>query len=528
MLAAILDPALPARGVELHLTGPESTLIAAGVGMHTIRVEVETGTEADPVRLVVELRTWKTTDPVIASGAVTVKPGAGRQVVPMPVTVPRLGLYDLTVTVFRSDRNRSATPPPPSPSCRRGPPSVPPTWASAPISRRTRALPESLDLVKLAGFARIRDEMYWDTVEKTPGAFVFPDQITNYLTTADRLGLAPLVVLGFGNARAYPEAFQGSQGFPESPAARQAFVRYAVACCQRDGGLVNAWEVWNEPHAFGKTTPEHYTELLKAVSPALKAVRQEAYVVSCGGGGAGGGPGGDWISAVLNNGGLDSQDGFSIHPYMSPNSPELGYATVGSVIPRVNIPVVWNHLENFLAHHPRSDGRRLDLWVTEIGWYDVPMPGTQGELDQAAYLARTFLLSRRSRAAKAVFWYDFQDDGTNAENREDHFGLIHPDYSPKAAYVAAAVMTATVGDRPWTRSLVETDEARAFQYGAGKDAVIAVWTVKRPEAVVPLTLDAGSYVVRDWQGQERTITVGDQPIAFPARPNPQYVVRTDK
>jgi hypothetical protein len=528
LLAALLCPALPASGVELRLTGPESTLIGAGAGAHTIRVEVDTDAERDPVRLVAEIRLWKTNDPAVAVGAATVKPGAGGQVVRVPVTVPRPGLYDLTIAAFRQGRE-------PVGHAATTFAVVPPRTAVGPsdlgvcthFAQGKGALPRSLDLVKLAGFSRIRDEMYWDAVEKTPGMFVFPDRLTRYLTEADRLGLAPLVVLCYGNARPYPEAFRGSQGFPESPAARQAFVRYAVECCRRYGDLVKAWEVWNEPHAFGKATPEHYTELLKAVYPALKAVRKDAYIVSCGGGGAGGGPGGDWISAVLGNSGLDDQDGFSIHPYMSPNSPDLGYATVGSIIPRVNVPVVWDHLGNFIARHPRSDGRRLDLWVTEIGWFDAPTPGQNGELDQAAYLARTFLLSRHGRSARAVFWYDFQDDGVNPERSEDHFGLIRRDFSPKAAYVAAAVMTATVGERPWTRSLVDSDEARAFQYGEGRNAVVAVWSVKPQDAVVSLALEAGSYVVRDWQGQERTITVGDRPVPFPARPNPQYIVRTN-
>ena len=53
------------------------------------------------------------------------------------------------------------------------------------------------------------------------------------------------------------------------------------------------------------------------------------------------------------------------------------------------------------------------------------------------------------------------------------------------------------------------------------------WSVKPQDAVVSLALEAGSYVVRDWQGQERTITVGDRPVPFPARPNPQYIVRTN-
>lgn len=461
--------------------------------------------------------------------------GADAIRVPLEMTLPTPGLYRLDLLVNASDGStlaessvrlaavltRKENAPPPD------------DWGVCTHFAQGRGtVPRSLELIKLAGFARIRDEMYWNHIEKKPGEFVFPEWADAFIQAASARGLRPLIVLSYGNAQVYPAEFAGTKGFPESAEARALFVRYVREVVSRYKIQVRDWEVWNEPQGWGKVGPELYTPLLKEVYPAVKSIAPDATIISCGGGGAGGGPGGDFIRGIVSHGGLDYQDAFSIHPYMAPlNNPDTGYATYRSPsIPRVSIPVVWPFLKNWAQRNPRSDGKPLGLWVTEIGWFSSPLPSVKNpELAQAAWFARTYLLSRRHNAAKAVFWYDFQDDGDNPENKEHNFGLITTGYQPKPSYVTAATLSATLGNRPWHKAYVEHDSVKIFEYkgvSGGPGAVIAGWTVADESRTEAVQLPAGRYLLRDWRGQESPVVIsGIGAWEWKLGPMPQYLVR---
>jgi hypothetical protein len=378
-----------------------------------------------------------------------------------------------------------------------------------------------LPLVKQAGFSWIRDELYWEAIEKRPGVFNFPARYDTYLAACKRLGISPLVVLDYGNATAYPALFSTSN-FPQSPEARKRFVGYVDAVVARYGGTVKHWEVWNEPD-FSKISPAAYSSLLNDTFSAVKGVSPDASVISCGGGGAGGGPGGDCLVAMIKEGSLNDQDGFSVHPYMPPNTPERGYKATGAPIDSVSVPTVWPYLKELTALHVKSDGLPLQVWVTEMGWPVNPKDPGQDEATQAANLVRTYLLSRRYGAVRVLFWYDFVDDGTDINNIEHNFGLLHHDLTPKPAFVAASVLSSTVGKRNWAKALVDTDNVKAYQYGTD-DPVIAGWTTDGKESVASLRLPAGKYIQRDWQGVETPVTITAQSFDWRVGPLPRYLI----
>ncbi len=59
---------------------------------------------------------------------------------------------------------------------------------------------------------------------------------------------------------------------------------------------------------------------------------------------------------------------------------------------------------------------------------------------QAVMLARSYLISC-SRAVDRVFWYEFRANEDDPSYNEDHFGIVHRDFSPKPAYTAYATLT---------------------------------------------------------------------------------------
>jgi hypothetical protein len=370
-----------------------------------------------------------------------------------------------------------------------------------------------LDLIRMAGISRIRDDFTWGIVEKEKGVYNVPDYYGEYLAAATNRGLEPLLILCYNT----PNYKAGTRGFPKGDEARQAFVQYARMAVSSYGRYVKNWELYNEP--VGVSIVTEYLPLLKLVYPAIHELQPEAEVISCGGAGAGGGVGGQYIWGIFRAGGVDYQDGFSIHAYMAPSNPDTGYPAKNNPLPAVNVPVVWKYMQNSVINRfTREDGKALNLWVTEMGWTCGGKKPVSDTL-QASYLLRTYLLARRHGTAKAVFWYDFMNDGDTFENKEHNFGLVRRDFSPKPSYVAVAILSNTLANRKFAGILMD-GAVKLYQYGEKKDRIIAGWSVNGDKEVT-VNLPAGSFVLRDWQGRETplvpmlgnvTLTLTEMPV----------------
>ncbi len=373
-----------------------------------------------------------------------------------------------------------------------------------------------LDLTRFAGFSRIRDEVYWDVVERERGKFVYPGELDLMIREAASRQLKPLLILDYGNAKVYPELFQTS-GFPDNDGAHAAFLRYVENTVTRYPE-VKDWELWNEPNSVNPANV--YLPLLRKVYAAIKAIDPGATVISCGGGGAGGGPGGGYIVPIVDAGGVDAQDAFSIHPYMAPHEPDRGYGPcIGSPIEYVNVPDVWRHLGRYVQDNRRSDGKPLELWVTEIGWPTGRAEQGRSEFEQAAYLARTFLQHRRAGTAKALFFYDLLSDGDREGESEHNFGILRPDFSPKPAYAAIATAVRQLGNQKASATLEDGENLKVFRFGD----VTALYCREKGvdyELALPGVARA---TVTDWHGASRTVEVKDGKLKLKLSPAPTYV-----
>ena len=163
--------------------------------------------------------------------------------------------------------------------------------------------------------------------------------------------------------------------------------------------------------------------------------------------------------------------------------------------------------------------------VDEFGWSTAPVSYAQTDLTQAAYLVRTYLLVRRLSSGP-LFWYAFRDAGLDPAEPAPHFGLIRSDFSPKASYVAAGVLSATLGRRVWSKDYAEAESARVCAFGTGADAVVAGWIPEVPAASSPIhvALPPGNYLLRDWTGADRPVTIGSEGYDWALGPVPQYLV----
>jgi polysaccharide biosynthesis protein PslG len=521
-MAGFAATAWSAPDATLTLANAPGTLIVAQPGSLPLRFAVDVPPGADDATVTIEVR-GRDRDGVALDAPVATYRAPARPDLRIDVTLPRFGWFEVDARLHRAgavlaeDRFGAAAVPPAAAS-------LPDAGVSTHFALQRSDPARVMPLIRRAGFSWLRDELYWDQIEREPGVFAFPAAYDRYLDEAVRVGLKPLIVLDYGNAVAYPGLFAGPQGFPRTVEERALFTRYAARMTARYADRVKHWEIWNEP-SIGPIRIEDYAALLTSVSAAIKQRDPDAQVLACGGGGAGGGPGGDCAEPLLKQlpGGVF--DGVSIHPYMTPFDPDAGYPTPGAWIPAVSIPTVWPRLRDKMVRASATRARSPGLWVTELGWPSRAAKTSLSDATQAAYLLRSFLLSRRYGSVVATFWYDFVDDGVDPANAEHHFGLLRANLTPKPAYVAATVLANALGARAWTRTLREADGVRIYQYGEPDDAVFVGWRAgaARTEPV-RVEVPAGRYRLSDWQGATRELVVPAGGFAWPLGPMPQYLI----
>lgn len=501
--------------VGVRLTGPDNRFIHETTGSYTFKVTLFSEAPLGELRLDGIVRSYVGKRQETKSRTLQTQERTASWEVPFDFST--YGMYEFAVRVYAAD-GRELTAKTTTFAIVRPVPESPAEMGVCTHYGQTKwQEPErAFRLAAKAGFTRIRDELYWSVVEREKGTFVFPERYDAYLKLARRQGLDPLIIFSYGNSL----YSQKKRGFPLDEPTTEAFLAYVRALMTRYGELVHTWELWNEPNDIRPA--EEYLPLLKRVHETVKAINPDATLISCGGAGAGGGPGGDYIAAIVGAGGADFQDGFSVHPYMSPYEPDRGYPAITSPIreKEVSVPSVWRHLGAFAEKNPRSDGKPLAFWVTEIGWPTGTSQGTS-ELQQAAYFARVYLQARRWNTAKAVFWYDLICDGPLDSHSEHNFGILNRDFSPKPAYVAAAVLSRFLGNEPFVKAHLD-GTGKIYEYGTGERRFLACWSTVRERVDFPVP--EGCTVLRtDWDGTESKLTPKDGSLRLGLTPNPFFL-----
>jgi hypothetical protein len=239
----------------------------------------------------------------------------------------------------------------------------------------------------------------------------------------------------------------------------ERFADHAIWLMDRYKGKVKYWEVWNEPANFqflktyggtwngkekdGSESPwvGKFAEFVTIVAARLKAAHPEMKLVA-------------GTSSVVDVRLLrdhpkmwENIDVFSIHPYPFKLPPELQAFGGDKILERDGVALAGpDHsfssmiaiLRDLLA---KAGKPNLPIWTTEVG-YPTFRPRTPDRLwggmtekTQAAYLCRFAVLSAALGVDRTLF-YCYMDGGDNDGDREQRFGIVHRDGSPKPAYTA--------------------------------------------------------------------------------------------
>ncbi|MEN6643944.1 MAG: cellulase family glycosylhydrolase [Armatimonadia bacterium] len=402
---------------------------------------------------------------------------AGEQPVPLQVTPPAPGAYDLRLRPLGKENDLDA----PWADLRFALLPTPPAQDDArPFGVAThfgQSWPTSpaMPLMARAGIKFYRDEMYWDWggIEAQKGVLTVPDKYRAYLAEGTRQGLEPLIIVDYGN-----RLYDGG-GFPVSTEARAGFARYA-ATLARELPAIRYFEIWNEwcggCGMNGKQgVAAEYAPLFLEASKAIRAASPKAMVV---------GIGGEWdrrnLQGMMSGGAGAAMDAFSMHPYMYPSLPGQGFR---------------EHLLKDTEAAKEAAGKPLPLWITEIGWPTNSGGNGSGWLHQARCLVRMMVIALGSGVEKIV-WYDFKDDGLKPEYNEHNFGLVHHDdyaFAPKPAYVAYANLIRLLHGRKVIEQKVTPEGLWRTVLDDGKSLVTVLWAAE-PGQKLNVPVPAGGRV----------------------------------
>lgn len=357
--------------------------------------------------------------------------------------------------------------------------------------------PDILPLVTRAGIGQVRDELYWQEVEKLKGHYAMPDRYTRYLGALTQQHIKLLLVLSFANT------LYDDGNTPYTPEGRAAYADYAEYLVSTLAGHLSGVEVWNEYNGSfckgpcNKDRPAAYADLLATTYPVLKHAEPNLPV----GGGAAVLVPEPWFHALFDDGALNQLDAVVVHPYRSvPEGVELPLGNLRRLVKAGN------------------GGVEKPIWATEFSRYDR---SPEGGANIASYLVRQTTIMLEEGVTR-VIWYLLRDYAAFTT-----MGLLAgPDsplgrYAPAPAYAAYATLIRQL-DRMAPEGREETDpRTRLYRFKADRRELRVGWS---SEGTSHLTLTVPAPIERiDIMGNATYLTPSDNQVELTLDANPIFL-----
>ncbi len=342
----------------------------------------------------------------------------------------------------------------------------------------TAPAPGEAALMRSAGFGTVRMDLHWHDTETAPGVYDFAPY-DRLMTALEAERIRPLLILNYG----HPGYDAGHA--PASPAARQAFARWAAAAAARYSGRGVLWEIYNEPNLahFWRPEPdaEAYVALVEATAAAIRAVAPGETII----GPASSGIDLAFLEECFRLGLLRHVDAVTVHPYRH-HEPE---SAAGD----------YRRLRALIARYAPA-GKELSVLCGEWG-YSAAWAGYDSR-KQALMLARMALTNAAARIPLTI-WYDWRNDGPDASDPEHNFGLLGLDGRPKPAFQAAAALANELGGYDYHLRL-ETGRADEYVllFKSAAGVKLAAWTTSPRPRRIGLPVSPGAFRAVDWLGTE--------------------------
>jgi hypothetical protein len=358
-------------------------------------------------------------------------------------------------------------------------------------------------LIARSGAGWIRDDLFWSSIEKSPGVYQIPQHTLDWINAVSATGVKIDLVFNYGN-KIYPDKYD-----PEAYAKAAAWTAAQLA------GKIQAIEIMNEPANFGYSTyydseqawsglkkdatvatyVGKYVTLLNTAAKAIRAANPSIKII-----GLGCSPGANFHALTL--GIVPEVDGITDHPYSPRSEPErVPFAATPGMLKRDGILTAdekgtfASQIRMYREQSAKYHGPK-ELWLTEQGWstftgfkpFSMFAPVTENV--QARYILRR-LCESQGLGVAACFIYDLRDDGADPGNNEHHFGLLNRNSMPKPSYLAVQRFCAAMANfRPKNSFPIKVtpdgvpdtqldDSVRTYQFADSKGTpLIALWDAK--------------------------------------------------
>lgn len=376
--------------------------------------------------------------------------------------------------------------------------------------------PKMIPTLKKAGIGMIRDELYWDDVEKEKGKHEFSPRFVNYMEAVRNADMAPLIIMSFAN----PLHDDGKT--PWTDAGCNAFADYGNAIRARFGSDIRWLEVWNEYNGTwcegpaAEDRPRSYVKLLKHAYERIKTGNPDTQVLGCA-------PvllPRPYMEGIFQNGGLPYMDGVVIHPY------------------RARPEGVDDEVEELRALMRKySNGKEKDIWVTETGlaiekeydWEKGRNMHEHARFEAARYLPRQYALLLKA-GCKRIFWYVCADSDLFKtmgllRQETDVAGMGSLAVTPN--YIAYATLIRQLDGKPFRAREGFTPCSRAYCLRFGKDEAPTGGDVRVIWGARPSAFDlhaTGPLTVTDIMGGVITIAPENGKVRIPSDLDAVYVL----
>ena len=311
----------------------------------------------------------------------------------------------------------------------------------------TREAAHELDIAQKAGADVVRVDVAWSSLElegKRRWSRGYAYRLSRFLANARSRRLRVIAVLNETPcwASKAPSALRagcygdwwnrGVTRYP--PRSSRDYADAAVYVARRWGSQLAALEIWNEPNAqVFLRSPDpvrDYSRLVRSSYRRVKSVAPRLTVLA----GSLALSDGDFLTALYERGRIGGDyDAISYHPYTEQADPAIAEHERG---------IEWSFIQGTAWMHDimLSHGdTRGELWATEAGvstCNPILDPGCVSEATQAVHIGSYLRVARSFPYLRAMVIYNLRDKGTSMRNREDRFGIVRRNLSPKPALSA--------------------------------------------------------------------------------------------
>lgn len=346
---------------------------------------------------------------------------------------------------------------------------------------------EAAELIRLAGFAWVRERIGWPEVEKERGRFDWG----KYLASAEAYRKRGIQVCQvFHNVPSWSRADGSVSRYPDDLRDVYAFAR---AAARQFSGSVQAWEVWNESDisVFSVDDGSEYAAFLKAAALGLKAGDPRTQVAQ--------------VSLAFEsrphhrlfyrNGTQDYFDVFNYHIYDVPERYPRRARVHFDVLQAAAVP-------------------RKPVWLTEAGIALRAVDNTLTEADrrrQADFIPKSFAMSLAAGTDRHFFFIfpHYLENGIE-------FGATDADLLPYPGYAALATVCRLLGNANYLgqAELAATGPVQAHLFDSGRGHTLLVWAREgSPTLRIPSDPSLKAYnVVGEALPLSGEITVTTSPI----------------